>query len=112
MEGFTQPEGAARVVISVVSLYTSIPLVEAQIVIKETLNNRESLEPPTYFLLELTDILLDNIFFHFKDDFFLQIKGISMGTSSAPSLANLYMAEFKKQFIYMADVHPFFKKVL
>lgn len=48
--------------IDVVSFYLNIPHDEAQLVVEETLENRTNKTPPTYFLMEMVDIILENIF--------------------------------------------------
>ena len=39
--------------------------------------------------------------FELNGEHFLQTKGTAMGTHMAPSFANLYIAEFKEEFIYI-----------
>lgn len=46
--------------------------------------------PPVHFLLDLVDILLEKNYFSFNGEFFLQNRGVSMGSAFAPSVANIY----------------------
>lgn len=43
------------------------------------------------YILDLMEWVLNNNFFTFQNEWFLQIKGVAMGTSCAPQFANLYL---------------------
>lgn len=48
--------------------------------------------------------------FQFQDDIFIQMNGTAMGTKFAPCFANLYVGDFKGQFI-QSD-HPWKKNII
>lgn len=64
IEGFVPSMGTILVSIDVVSLYTNISHEEAREVIELILEKRRDKFPPTYFLMELVDIVLE---FFFQD---------------------------------------------
>lgn len=51
---------------------------------------------PTYFLMVMVE---KKIFSVLKMIFFVQVKGVTMGSTFAPSLSNLYMTNFEEQYI-------------
>ena len=53
---------------------------------------------------------LQENFFQFETSLFLQIKGTSMGSTFAPSIACLYMWNFEKTFI-LTEHNPFFENI-
>lgn len=59
MEGFTISIEAVLFIINMVSLYINIPCEEAWEVVEMTLEKRNEKNPPTYFLMELVDIILE-----------------------------------------------------
>lgn len=62
--------------------------------------------PPAHFVLQLVDLLLEKNYFRYED-FYLQIKGVSMDSSFAPRLANLFMACMEDEFILNKHINPF-----
>lgn len=55
--------------------------------IKDVLEQRTELHPPPFFLLERAEIILEKNYFKFDRDLHLQIKGVDMGPTFAPSMA-------------------------
>ncbi|XP_030050897.1 vomeronasal type-2 receptor 26-like [Microcaecilia unicolor] len=55
---------------------------------------------PTDFLMHLTELALFNNHFIFDDEFYLQISGIPMEASFAPSVANIFMGQFEEKYVY------------
>uniref|UniRef100_A0A803SUQ2 Reverse transcriptase domain-containing protein n=1 Tax=Anolis carolinensis TaxID=28377 RepID=A0A803SUQ2_ANOCA len=100
VESLHIPEGAILMTLDITALYTSIPLEEARQVIKDVLDTRASLSPPTHFLMDLLDIVLENNYFKFGTQFYLQVCGVAMGSSLAPAIANLFVAYLETKFIY------------
>uniref|UniRef100_A0A8C5MIH2 Reverse transcriptase domain-containing protein n=1 Tax=Leptobrachium leishanense TaxID=445787 RepID=A0A8C5MIH2_9ANUR len=49
------------------------------------------------FIIEGIQLVLNNNYFWYKGDFYLQINGTAMGTRFAPSYANLFMAYWESQ---------------
>lgn len=50
-----------------------------------------NIQPPNEFLLTLTDIILSNNFFQYAGSYFLQGRGVSMGSAFSPSYVCLVM---------------------
>nr|XP_028578457.1 uncharacterized protein LOC114593837 [Podarcis muralis] len=111
VENTTIPKEASLVTLDVESLYTNVPLPEVRTIIETLLDSRPTREPPTHFLLDILDIILDYNFFRYLKQFYLQIKGVAMGSSCAPSIANIYMIHFEKTFI-LHDNNPFRSKII
>ena len=53
----------------------------------------------------LTFVLKYNCF-NFANLFFLQVRGVAMGTKMVPNFANLYMAYIEKEYIFKYPTHP------
>ncbi len=51
-------------------------------------------------------------YFRYKDDFFLQIKGTSMGSTMAPNYTNLYAGLFEHNFIFNGLQNPFLQNIV
>lgn len=92
-------------------MYTSIPHDEFRNVISEYLELDHHL-PPVNFLLDLVDLLLEKNYFRYKEDYFLQVKGVSMGSYFAPCTANLFMAKLEDSHILNEAVNPFFNNIV
>lgn len=111
VEGIQIHNDAVIVTFVVISLYTSIPLDEARATIQYYLSDATYDGPPCHFILQLVDILLEKNYFKYQDQFFLQIKAVSMGSPFVPSLANLFMAQLENDFILNAQVNPFHHQI-
>jgi hypothetical protein len=85
--------------IDVTSLYTSIPHQEGIEAIREVLLENKHDNPPIECITQLTELVLKNNVFRFKDTYYLQIQGTAMGTKMAPSYANLFMAQLETKFL-------------
>lgn len=86
----------------------NIPHEGARLVAQNTLDCRIDPNPPTHFIMGLLEIVLEKNYFTQEKQFFLQVNGVAMGSPVAPSIANLYMANFEKQFILDPSFNPFF----
>lgn len=75
--------------------------------VNKTLNLHSDLSPPSFFLLELLDLILERNYFRFDQQFYYQICVVVMGSSVAPSIANLFMASL----IYNETINPFFAQI-
>lgn len=60
--------------------------------VQSYLESDHTLSTPVHFVLDLIDLLLEKNNFRFEDTFYYQTKGVSMGSSFAPSVVNLFMA--------------------
>lgn len=95
VEGVPIPEGAFIITLDVTSLYTNILHVELRTVLQNVLDTRVILHPPIHFILDLIDTLLENNYFRYDNDYYLQTRGVAMGSAFAPSAANLFMDNFE-----------------
>ena len=64
--------------------------------------------PTNISLVELLEAVLTLNNFQFNDENFLQVGGTAMGTKVAPSLANVFMADFEERYIYSYEKQPIF----
>ncbi len=64
--------------------------------------------PSNASIVGLLNIVLNCNNFQFNDENFLQIGGTAMGTKVAPSLANVFMADFEEKCIYTYEKQPIF----
>lgn len=100
-------DDAEIILLDVTALYTSIPLEDARSVVQHYLSQPNYKGPPIHFILQLVDLFLEKNYFKYEDEFYLRITGISMGSSFAPSLANLFMARMEDEFILNQCNNPF-----
>lgn len=112
VDGMQIPPNSMLVSLDVVSLYTSIPHEDIRSVVQQYLEKDLNLQPPLHFILDLIDILLDKNYFHFDGNFYYQIKGVSMGSSFSPSVANLLIATLEDDYILNAQNNPFFGDII
>ncbi|CAH2306499.1 Hypothetical predicted protein [Pelobates cultripes] len=55
--------------------------------------------PPIEYTLELLEVALKNNYFHFEEQWYMQISGTSMGAAMVPMYANAYMYVFETEHI-------------
>ncbi|KAL2102084.1 hypothetical protein ACEWY4_003845 [Coilia grayii] len=83
------------------ALYTSIPHDGGLEALEYFLSKRDnSPNPSINCILELVKLILTCNYFLFQDAWFLQKRGVAMGSPFAPSFANIYMAHFEERYIY------------
>lgn len=93
--------GMIMVTLDVVSLYTSIWNELGVKAISHFLAKRTaSLWEHMQMLLAMTEVILQNIFFLFKEDWFRQTQGIAMGSRFSPAYANLFMGWLEEVMIW------------
>jgi hypothetical protein len=80
----------------VTAMYTNINPFKAIEVIG-TMLSRENRRVRKKDLLELIQFVLLNNFFEFQGTTFCQTSGLAMGTACAPTIANLYCADYEKK---------------
>ena len=81
------------------ALYTNIPHTDGTDACRHYLDTRPDRTTPTSFLCTLIQLILSLNNFVFNNNNFLQIQGTAMGTSMAPSYANLFMGHFETNFL-------------
>jgi hypothetical protein len=108
------PTEAIPVTIDVVGLYGNIPQDEAIATMSAMLETRSSTlkqAVPTNFLVNLLTLVLTLNIFTFDGKLFQQLLGVAMGTRSAPSIANIFMAFIEDQILQQAPgVNFIYKK--
>ncbi len=96
-----------------VSLYTNIPLQEAISIISDFISKQNHNEFSSYGFHMLLKLVLENNYFYYKKDhlysFYLQIKGVAMGTQCGPSVANLYLAYFEIKYLHVLNQSLYFR---
>lgn len=111
IEDISIPTGAVLLSLDVAALYTNITHSESYRILAFCLDKRDDPYPPTHFLLEILELILEKNYFKFMDRFFLQIKGVAMGSATAPSIANLFMSAFETEYILNVS-NPFAQYIL
>lgn len=111
IEGTSLPENAVLLTLDVSALYTNILHTEAYRVVSLFLDQRNEQHPPTHFLLEILELILEKNYFRFMHRHFLQIKGITMDLATAPSIVNLFMSISEQEYIF-TDTNPFLQNIL
>ncbi|XP_069476532.1 uncharacterized protein [Ambystoma mexicanum] len=81
------------------SLYTSIPHREGIEALEWFLLENKNVNIHKVLAIELINIILYNNYFRHNGTFYLQISGTSMGSSVAPSYANIFMYQFETKFV-------------
>lgn len=88
------------VTMDVEALYTNIDHSDGLRAVSHYLSDREELTPPTGFIVELTEWVLNNNVFLFQDRLFRQCKGTSMATSFAPEYACLFLGLWECEYVF------------
>ncbi|XP_075460474.1 uncharacterized protein LOC142497064 isoform X2 [Ascaphus truei] len=91
------------VTLDVVSLYSIIQHQQGLSAVNHFLNTSQLSTSLCTFLIESITFLLTHNYFLFDSRFYLQLLGTAMGTSFAPSYANLFMGFWEAQFIYHSN---------
>ena len=106
-------EGTLMDTFDVESLYTNIPHTGGLQALLHLLQQRDStLAPSNDCILQHTELLLSHNYFVFESDFFLQIRGVAMGSPFSPNYANLYVGQFEEAFLFKTETHPLLSKIL
>lgn len=97
LEDLYIPQLAILVTIDVEALYNLIPHSKGLVTIQHIIGV-DSAGNSSYncFILSLQEFILQHNVFSFFDSHYLQIQGVAMGMSCAPSYANLYLGEWEK----------------
>ncbi|XP_078504074.1 uncharacterized protein LOC144762705 [Lissotriton helveticus] len=108
IQDFTFPENTVTLVtLDIESLYMSIPQDDTIKVLGSALNSIEwNYQASKEFILDCATLAHKENFFSYKGNLFLQCTGTSMGSTFAPSVAGLYVADFEAKHILQPN-NPF-----
>lgn len=81
------------------ALYTNIPHDEAKEAVQLKLDSLVCLSPQHIFCWICCTSFLKKNYFRVGEQFYLQIKGVAMGSACAPSVANIFMERLENDFI-------------
>lgn len=95
------------VTMDVESLYTNIDHVDGLRAINYYLTDRNGKMPPSNFIVDLTEWVLNNNVFLFQDAMYKQCKGTSMGASFAPEYAFLYLGLWEQEYVFNPERNCF-----
>ena len=91
------------------SLFTSVPTDKVKNFIGRKIDSGEITLPITKDqFFSLFDICVQNNYFRFKEEFFRQKHGISMGSPLSPVLANIFMEFFESELMPAIPIQPTF----
>ena len=103
------PPGQKLISYDVSALFTSIPVPDAIVAVKEKLEEDNTLAERTPLsikhILELLTFCLNKTYFVYKGQYYKQTHGAAMGSPVSPLVANLYMERFEKRALTTAP-HP------
>ncbi|XP_040196440.1 uncharacterized protein LOC120929221 [Rana temporaria] len=97
VEGMSVPPGSILAAIDVEALYSSIPHTKGIQVISQFLREQDHNNwKLCNFVTALLEHILTNNVFVFNGSTYLQVQGVAMGTSCAPSYATLYLGGWER----------------
>ena len=92
----------------VTALFTSVPIDPALKMIKDLLEQDETLQDKTVLsvhnIIELLGFYLYNTSFSFQNKFYEQVEGAAMGSPVSPIVAKLYMEYFEREALHSASI--------
>ena len=99
------------VTLDVTSLYTCIPHDIGLAATAKALQTRAETEiPPNIFLCELLNLVLSKNYFTHENKFYIQTLGTAMGTSVAPSYANIVVGDWENEYV-LSEKNPFLSNI-
>lgn len=109
IENMYIPEHSILITADVKSLYPSIPTDESiDIILAELEKQKDPTYPPLRVIKQFLIFILKYNCFNFVDSFFLQVRGVAMGTTMAPNYANLFMSYLEETFIFNQPLQPLY----
>ncbi|XP_075167963.1 uncharacterized protein LOC142240139 [Haematobia irritans] len=101
-------EDETMVSFDVVSLFPSIPVELALKIIEEKWHLLEKITkiPKNLFFKILRFCIIDNRYFRYKTSFYQQRKGLPMGSSASPIVADIVMEELLDRCMANCDIRP------
>lgn len=107
------PPKSLLMALDVEALYSSIPPDKGLACIRYVLSRDAHLsDGKRHFLIDALDFILHHNYFMFNSDFFLQVQGVAMGTSCAPSYPNLYLGEWESWLEQSISTRPHMDNVV
>lgn len=100
------PQDGILFTADVTSLYTNMDLNRTMAVVRRQLMANPVPGRPDDYILDLLNIIIKNNDFDFNGKTYLQCKGVSMGRSFCPALANLYLLDFDQQAMHSFKIKP------
>ena len=93
----------------VTALFTSVPVDPALGIIKDLMENDNTLKERTVLpvkdIILLLEFCLKNTYFSFQGQFYEQVEAVAIGSLVSPIVANLYMEYFEHRAL-STDTHP------
>ena len=101
-------EDTILVTMDVSSLYTNIPQEEGTEIVCKAYEMFHNYDPPipTHYLRDMLGLILTENSFEFNGKNYLQTHGVAMGTKTAVSFANIFMAEIETNLIQQNNTKP------
>ena len=99
------PPNTILATLDVTSLYTNIPHAEGIASATKALYNKHTeithtaSPPPQHIFRSILTYILKHNYFEFNSNFYLQTHGTAMGTRTAPSYANIFMADLENKLL-------------
>ena len=94
------------------ALFTSVPIDQALNIIKDLLEQDDTLHDRSVLsvqnIIEFLGFCLHNTYFSFQNKFYEQVEGVAMGLLVSPIVANLYMEHFEREALRSATNLPGF----
>ena len=94
------------------ALFTSIPIYPALNIIKDLLEQDDTLQDKSVLsvqnIIELLGFYLHSTYFSFQNKFYEQVEVASIGSLVSPIVANLYMEHFEREALRSASNSPGF----
>ncbi|XP_075163348.1 uncharacterized protein LOC142235982 [Haematobia irritans] len=108
IQDITIDEDETMVSFDVVSLFPSIPVDLALKIIEEKWHILEEITkiPKNLFFRILKFCIIDNRYFRYKTSFYQQRKGLPMGSSASPIVADIVMEELLDRCMANCDIRP------
>ena len=93
------PQDSIIYTIDVVGLYPNNPNEEGLRFLKNALGKRSNKNVSTDTLIELAELVLQNNYFEFNEQYLKQIRGTAIGTKFVPPYAIIYMVALEEDFL-------------
>ena len=106
LSSFHIDEDVILVSMDIISLYPSIPQECLNIIHKEMKSHQDTLLLDPNLIIQLLAINMHNNYFEFAGIIFKQTTGIAMGAAFSPTVANIFMSVFLRNFFSITNYKP------